>query len=83
MRPGTRKRKPMPSAPRNAWFIIAPDRSPLSIGQPELAKMFKKWMLRFHPDKGGDEQVAAELSALFSHAMGRNLSELGEAPSKS
>ena len=70
--PPTRKRKAAVQPPANAWFVIAPERSPMGISQAELARLFKRWMLRNHPDKGGDENVAAELNTLYTHAVGRN-----------
>ena len=38
-------------------------------------------MLRNHPDKGGDKDRAAEVSALYSHAVGQDMSS-GSTPSK-
>ena len=82
--PPTRKRKAAVQPPANAWFVIAPERSPMGISQAELARLFKRWMLRNHPDKGGDENVAAELNTLYTHAVGRNApgGENGEAPTE-
>ena len=42
----------------------------------ELGKLFKKWMLRNHPDKGGDEAAAADESSLYAYAIGKQ--ETGE-----
>ena len=53
--PPTRKRKAAVPPPANAWFVIAPERSPMGISQSELARLFKRWMLKNHPDKGGDQ----------------------------
>ena len=58
--------------PQNIWFILAPDRAPLSLHTVELGRLFKRWMVRNHPDKGGDETRASEASALYSRAMGRD-----------
>ena len=56
----------------------------MGISQSELARLFKRWMLKNHPDKGGDENVAAELNTLYTHAVGRNApgGENGEAPTE-
>ena len=59
----TRKRKPPPPEPDNIWFLLMPDRSPTSVPRNELSKTFKRWMLQNHPDKGGDEMLAARVSA--------------------
>ena len=48
------------------------DRAPLSLHTVELGRLFKRWMVRNHPDKGGDETRASEASALYSRAMGRD-----------
>ena len=52
----------------------------MGISQSELARLFKRWMLKNHPDKGGDEDVAAELNTLYTHAVGRNTLTLGLSP---
>ena len=70
--PPALKRKPPPIEPQNIWFILAPDRAPLSLHTVELGRLFKRWMVRNHPDKGGDETRASEASALYSRAMGRD-----------
>ena len=68
--PPARKMKPPPTPPENAWHLLAPDRAPQSIAKGELSKMFKKWMLKNHPDKGGDEYLAARVSSQYSRALG-------------
>ena len=75
-----RKRKPPPPEPQNVWFFLAPERSPMMVPRNELSKMFKKWMLQNHPDKGGDEVVAARVSAAYSQAMAKGLTADGANP---
>ncbi|KAL1530896.1 hypothetical protein AB1Y20_001787 [Prymnesium parvum] len=70
--PPSRKLKPPPPPPENAWQLLIPDRAPSSVSKAELSKLFKKWMLRNHPDKGGDQDLAARVSAHYSHALGRD-----------
>ena len=67
----TRKRKPPPPEPQNVWFLICPDRAPSSVPRNELSKMFKRWMLSNHPDKGGDPDKCARVSSAYSQATGK------------
>ena len=78
--PPKRNTKPPPPEPNNVWFFLTPDRSPMDVPRTVLSKLFKKWMLANHPDKGGNEATAARVSALYSQAMARGLTADGANP---
>lgn len=78
--PPKRNTKPPPLEPNNVWFHLTPDRSPMDVPRNILSKLFKKWMLANHPDKGGDEEKCARVSSLYSQAMARGMNASGANP---
>ena len=76
----TRKRKPPPPEPTNVWWYLCPESAPSSVPRNALSKMFKKWMLQNHPDKGGDEKKCALVSAFYAQAMAKGMSAAGANP---
>ena len=76
----TRKRKPPPPEPENVWHFLCPERAPSAVPRNQLSKLFKRWMLTNHPDKGGDESICAKVSAANSTAMAKGLNATGANP---
>ena len=75
-----RNTKPPPQEPNNVWFYLTPDKSPMDVPRNVLSKLFKKWMLQNHPDKGGDQAVCARVSAFYSQAMAKGMTASGANP---